>query len=253
MSIFGRRKRRVADAVPDVADAPAADVEADGPHDFDDVAERIEQIAPQRLDLGSVILPAPSGSQLQVQLGQDGKPQGVHLQTTHGRITVVAFAAPKSPGQWREVVGELVSSLRDAGNTTEIADGPWGRELVASTKTADVRFIGVDGYRWMVQLVAAGPAGAAADGSPLVETARDVLRSTIVRRGTDPHPVRTPLPVQLPKQLVEQLAAAQQQQQAAQAAAAAAANAPVQPQQAPAAPRPPRRGADGSAMQQMQK
>lgn len=269
MSMFGR-KRAAAQQESELesesggqavaeAEANADDAKADyegGPYDFDEVKDRLDEIAPERLDLGSVILPVPGGTQLQVEMGPDGKPQGVHLQTEHGRITVAAYAAPKSAGQWREVVGDLTTSLRSDNSTASIETGPWGRELVASTKTADIRFIGVDGYRWMIRLVAAGPGGSAAAGTPLVTTARRILEGTVVRRGTEPHPVRTPLPVQLPKQLADQLAAAHQQQlaaaQAAQAAQTAAEN-PVPPQQAPPAARPPRRGADGSAMQQLNK
>lgn len=32
--------------------------------------------------------------------------------TPNGRFTIAAYAAPKSPGLWREVAGELAESLR---------------------------------------------------------------------------------------------------------------------------------------------
>ncbi len=245
----------------DVSDVDSASQEHDiiesdaGPYDFEDLDDDFAEPNDQRLDLGSVILPIVAGGQLQVEMGADGSPQAVHLMTEHGRITVAAYAAPKSPGQWREVIGDLATSLRNENGTVTIENGPWGRELVASTEGADLRFIGVDGYRWMVRVVAAGTAGSTAEGSPLTTTARAVLRETVVRRGTDPHPVRTPLPVTLPQAMAEQLAAAHQQQLAAQEAAAEAAAAqaaaPVAPQAAPQAPKPPRRGAEGSAMQQL--
>ncbi|MBJ8345071.1 DUF3710 domain-containing protein [Antrihabitans sp. YC2-6] len=253
--MFGRRKRHKGadESATDVVAAGHDEPVEDGPYDYEDVSEQLDEIAKERLDLGSVIVPVPAGGQLQVEMGPDGKPAGVHLVTEHGRVTVAAYAAPKSPGQWRDVVGDLTTSLKGDNNSATIETGPWGRELVTSTPQADMRFIGVDGYRWMVRLVAAGPKGSADDGSPLVTAARDILRQTVVRRGTDPYPVRTALPVQLPKQLAEQLAAAHQQQLAAQQAAQAASNTPVAPQQAPPPPRPPRRGADGSAMQQLRK
>ncbi|MBF6212763.1 DUF3710 domain-containing protein [Nocardia puris] len=245
--------------------APAAEVDAEapptGPYDYEDVAELLEAVADQRLDLGSVILPVPPGGQLQVEMTPDGTPQAVHLATEHGRLTVAAYAAPKSPGQWRLVAADLAESLRKDGARVAIETGPWGRELLAITEGADLRFIGVDGYRWMVRLVAAGPRGAADDGTPLVTAARAILGETVIRRGTDPLPVRDPLPVVLPQQLAEQLAAAhqaqvqqqQQQQVAAQAAAAAQAQAQAAPQ--PVRPQPlpegPRRGVEGSAMQQL--
>lgn len=289
--VFGRKKRKQAEqeAVDENAevadDLEETDLEVDphpegGPYDYDDVADRLADVLEQRLDLGSVVLPMPEGTQLQVEMSATGAPQAVHLTLPHGRITVAAYAAPKSPGQWREVTADLAESLRKDNAKVSVEMGPWGREVVASTPNADLRFIGVDGYRWMVRLVAAGPAGATVADGPLIKAARAVLSDTVVRRGTDPHPVRTPLPVVLPAALAQQLAAAHQQQAAA--AQAAAQQAQQQPQQSqspqpqqqpqpsqtqqqpqpqqPQLPWPqqesqpqqePQRGAQGSAMQQL--
>ncbi|MGV9719448.1 DUF3710 domain-containing protein [Nocardia beijingensis] len=224
-----------------------------GPYDYDEVADLLDAVSEQRLDLGSVLLPVPPGGQLQVEMTPEGQPQAVHLATEHGRITVAAYAAPKTSGQWRLVAADLADSLRKDGARVSVENGPWGRELLALTEGADLRFIGVDGYRWMVRLVAAGPSGAANDGSPLVKAARAILSETVVRRGEDPLPVRDPLPVVLPQQLAEQLAAAHQQQVEAQQqamAAQVAAQTGAQPV-VPRLPQGPRRGADGSAMQQL--
>ena len=226
-----------------------------GPYDYDDVAELLESVADQRLDLGSVILPVPPGGQLQVEMTPDGTPQAVHLATEHGRITVAAYAAPKSAGQWRSVAADLAESLRKDGARVAVETGPWGRELLAITEGADLRFIGVDGPRWMVRLMAAGPQGAADDGGPLVQAARAILAETVIRRGDDPMPVNEPLAVVLPPELAEQLAAAHQAQVQAQQQAMAAQRAAVQPTPQPLIPprmpNEPRRGADGSAMQQL--
>ncbi|NEW28408.1 DUF3710 domain-containing protein [Nocardia cyriacigeorgica] len=245
--------------------APDDEAPATGPYDYEEVAELLESVADQRLDLGSVILPVPPGGQLQVEMTPEGTPQAVHLATEHGRITVAAYAAPKSPGQWRTVASDLADSLRKDGAKVAIETGPWGREIFAVTEGADLRFIGVDGYRWMVRLVAAGPSGAADADTPLVTAARAILAETVIRRGTDPLPVREPLPVVLPQELADQLAAAHQQQIQAQQQAIAAQQQALAAQQgtpgvvpgiAPGAGRPvmpdqPRRGADGSAMQQL--
>ncbi|WP_241384380.1 DUF3710 domain-containing protein [Rhodococcus sp. CH91] len=253
-----------------------------GPYDIDEVDE--ESVGASRLDLGSVLVPVPAGGQIQVEMAPNGAPQNVHLVTQHGRITVSAYAAPKSPGQWREVAAELAETLRNDNAEVSIESGPWGRELHGRTANADLRFIGVDGFRWMIRCVVAGPPGNAGAESELARTARAVLSGTVVRRGSDPHPVRTPLPIVLPEALARQLAAAQQQQLAArqqggQAAPRNTAGAPPQagaqaprPQGAPPVPRPenaapaprprpaapvpppatpPRRGESGSAMQQL--
>ncbi|MCZ4079616.1 DUF3710 domain-containing protein [Rhodococcus sp. H36-A4] len=232
-----------------------------GPFDLTELDEDRDTLAQTRLDLGSVLVPLPAGGQLQVEMNQAGAPQAVHVVTAHGRITIAAYAAPKSPGQWREVAADLATSLRSDQSAVSMETGPWGRELHGVTSNADLRFIGVDGYRWMVRCVLAGPSGAVANDSPLVQIARDVLAQTVVDRGTEPHPVRTPLPVVLPAALTAQLAAAQQQQaeQTEQAEQARPEPQDAQPQpQTSAAPANqttptggPRRGSSGSAMQQL--
>ncbi|GCB56264.1 DUF3710 domain-containing protein [Rhodococcus erythropolis] len=233
--------------------------ESEGPYDITEIDSDDPTAGRdgQRLDLGSVLVPMPTGGQLQVEMAPNGSPQAVHLVTEHGRITVAAYAAPKSPGQWREVVAELAQSLRDDNSAVSVENGPWGRELAAVTANMDLRFIGVDGPRWMVRCVVAGPSGSTAANTPLVAIARDILRDTVVNRGSEPHPVRTPLPVVLPQVLAEQLAAAheqqlataQQQQVAAQQQQQSAPPAPPVP---PARPTPPpRSGESGSAMQQL--
>lgn len=244
------------DAYDAAIDDPDTEPQRRGPYDYDDVAEVLENFTDTRLDLGSVILPVPPGGQLQVEMTPQGTPQAVHLATEHGRITVAAYAAPKSKGQWRTVAADLAESLRKDGARVSVEKGPWGRELVAVTEGADLRFIGVDGYRWMIRLVAAGPSGSTAAGGPLVVAARTVLSETIIRRGTDALPVREPLPVVLPQQLAEQLTAAhqQQQQQAQQQVATPPPGARPSPAPAvlpPQQPQQPRRGAEGSAMQQL--
>ncbi|MEV4123696.1 DUF3710 domain-containing protein [Nocardia sp. NPDC049707] len=239
----------------DYDDDDVAEMPKSGPYDYDEVAELLDNVSDQRLDLGSVILPVPPGGQLQVEMTPDGTPQAVHLATEHGRITVAAYAAPKSAGQWRSVAADLAESLRKDGARVAVETGPWGREVLAITEGADLRFIGVDGPRWMVRLVAAGPQGAADDGAPLVRAARAILTETVIRRGEDPMPVREPLAVVLPPELAEQLAAAHQAQVEAQQQALAAQQAAVQPTPQPlvppSMPNEPRRGADGSAMQQL--
>ncbi|WP_039825687.1 DUF3710 domain-containing protein [Nocardia testacea] len=243
------------DAYDAAIDDPDTEPQRRGPYDYDDVAEVLENFTDTRLDLGSVILPVPPGGQLQVEMTPQGTPQAVHLATEHGRITVAAYAAPKSKGQWRTVAADLAESLRKDGARVSVEKGPWGRELVAVTEGADLRFIGVDGYRWMIRLVAAGPSGSTAAGGPLAVAARTVLSETIIRRGTDALPVREPLPVVLPQQLAEQLTAAhQQQQQAHQQVASpppAARPSPTPAVLPPQQPQQPRRGAEGSAMQQL--
>jgi hypothetical protein len=215
----------------------AIDPDVDGPFDigdFDDPAQA--EVA--RLNLGSVLIPAPETGQLQVELTETGVPSAVWVITANGRFTIAAYAAPKSTGLWREVAAELADALRKDFGDVSIETGPWGREVVGSGQTGIVRFIGIDGYRWMIRCVING----AEDTIDVVAAdARKALADTVVSRGETPLPVRTPLPVQLPEAMAEQL-----RQVAAQQAAAQEGQEQSEPPQ-PAA----RRAAPGSAMQQL--
>jgi Protein of unknown function (DUF3710) len=217
-------------------DGPEDPEELEGPFDIDDFDDpAVAELA--RLDLGSVLIPMPEAGQLQVELTDTGVPSAVWVVTANGRFTIAAYAAPKTGGLWREVAGELAESLRKDSAKVSIKDGPWGREVVG-TASGVVRFIGVDGYRWMIRCVVNGSNETM---EALEREARTALADTVVRRGDTPLPVRTPLPVQLPEPMAEQLraAAAAQQQQAQEQAA--------QPPDEPTA----RRSAEGSAMQQL--
>ncbi|MFV3115344.1 DUF3710 domain-containing protein [Gordonia amicalis] len=195
-----------------------------GPYDIDALATEPHELENSHLDLGSVLVPVVEGGQVTVEMSEAHQPQNVYLVTPIGRISVSAFAAPKSPGTWREVVRELAESLRDGGAATSIEDGHWGREVVAEVEGATHRFIGVDGPRWLVRCVGSGPSESAED---LARLSRAVLAETVVRRGSDPHPPREPLPIVLPPVLADQVAAAQQQ---IFAEAEAGAETPARPQ-----------------------
>lgn len=204
--------------------APADDDEVQelgtgaGPYDLNSL-ESAEGLDDGRLDLGSIILAMPPEAQLQVEMSPEGVPVGVHLDTPVGRITPGVFAAPKSGGQWREVVTELADSLRENGAQVAIEDGHWGREVVGTQPDGVLRFIGVDGPRWMVRIVVASPLENADQAAQL---ARAMLAETVIRRGTDPRPARDHLEIELPAELVQQLQEAMAAQQAQQEQAAAA-------------------------------
>ena len=222
--------------------------DSDGPFDIEDFDDPAAAVA-GRLDLGSVLIPMPEAAQLQVELTDSGIPSAVWVVTANGRFTIAAYAAPKTGKLWREVAGELADSLRKDGARVSIQDGRWGREVLG-VATGVVRFIGIDGYRWMIRCVV--------NGSPetidaLTDEALEALVDTVVRRGDTPLPVRTPLPVALPEPMATQL------REAAAAQGAAGGQVVAPPAQdtgegdgstdspVPTA----RRSAEGSAMQQL--
>jgi hypothetical protein len=236
---FGKRTSNddTGDEVAASAPPPPMDDEPEGPFDIEDFDDP-SQAALARLDLGSVLIPMPEAGQVQVELNEAGVPSAVWVVTPNGRFTIAAYAAPKTAGLWREVATELADSLRKDSADVSISDGPWGREVVGAAAGA-VRFIGVDGYRWMIRCVVNG---AHETIDALTEEARKALADTVVRRGETPLPVRTPLPVQLPEPMAAQLQAAAEQA-AAEQAQQSAEQEPPQPVA--------RRSAQGSAMQQL--
>ena len=189
-----------------------------GPYDGDnvDIAEfNFEDFSVGLLDLGSMRIPLPKGSQVQVEMGQDG-PRMLHILTPHGRMTPVAFAAPRTPGQWAESAEDIVQGLEADGFAAHPEDGPWGSEIVGSSDKGGIRIIGVEGPRWMYRLTLAAPAGKEEE---LAKLGREVVARTFIYRGEEPILAGSSLPVMLPQQLAEQVQQAlkQRQQQAADA------------------------------------
>ncbi|RZU32313.1 DUF3710 domain-containing protein [Blastococcus saxobsidens] len=188
-----------------------------------------------RIDLGAIRLPALPGMDLRVELNQQQKVIAATLRHGESLLQVSAFAAPRATDIWDDVRAELARSASGQGASLREVEGPFGIEL-AGTMMAPVpaqpgqpapqpvrraaRFFGVDGPRWFLRGLLTGPVidDAQAEQAPL-ETA---FRGIVVVRGTEPMPVREPLPLTLPAQAAAQLVAQQQaaQQQAAQQQAA---------------------------------
>ncbi|MGH3598373.1 MAG: DUF3710 domain-containing protein [Mycobacterium sp.] len=226
---------------PEIPDEIAPTDDLDGPFDIEDFDDPAAAEA-ARLDLGSVLVPMPAAAQLQIELTDTGIPSAVWVVTSNGRFTIAAYAAPKTGGLWREVAAELADSLRKDGATVTIQDGRWGREVVG-TASGVVRFIGIDGYRWMIRCVVNGSTETV---DALTGEAREALVDTVVRRGDTPLPVRTALPVELPEPMAAQLREAAAAQQAAAGGEESGAGGEPDPP-TPSA----RRSAAGSAMQQL--
>jgi hypothetical protein len=167
-----------------------------GPYDEDEAPD--DGIA--RLDLGSVRLPLPPDAQVQVEMEPAGPLRAVHVLTPNGRFTIAAYAAPKSGELWPEISRELSDQLHGDGARVRREYGEWGAELVAFVNDVLLRFVGVDGPRWMLRGVSAGPKETSAKAA---EELRDIVRGTVVVRGDQPMPVRTPLPLSVPDEIAQ--------------------------------------------------
>ncbi|MEH0146260.1 DUF3710 domain-containing protein [Corynebacterium sp. Q4381] len=162
------------------------------------------------LNLGSVRVPMPKGTQVQVEMGDQG-PKMVHIVTQHGRFTPVAFAAPRTGGLWEESAEEIGEGMRNEGMPMHYEEGPWGMEVVGTGSNGVIRIIGVEGPRWLYRVTLAAPTGRE---DAMAQLGREIIARSFVYRGEDPVLAGNSLPVVLPQQLAAQV------QQAVQARAA---------------------------------
>jgi len=247
---FGKRKREDDDVRKEQQDQERTASEpvvsrddSEGPFDIEDFDDP-ESATVGRHDLGAVLIPVDESAELAVEVNPQGVPTMVWMVTPNGRYNVTAYAAPKTGKLWREVITEVAESLRNEGAQVTFEDGPWGREVVGlMTKGPEplvMRFIGVDGYRWMIR----GAAVAAPDTAEAIASdVRNSLTDTVVRRGDTPLPVRYMLPLELSESLVGRLRARAEQMVAQQSEQAGQQPPPAQPVA--------RRSEQGSAMQQL--
>lgn len=219
--MFRRRNRKRDDAtateVPDGTavdenaepGTPAGALRSQGPWDVDDApADDLE-----RIDLGALRVPTLVGTELRLEADEAGQITSVLLVASDSALQVGVFAAPRNEGIWDEVRSEIRDGITAEGGKPTEVDGADGAELHAELMTPDgrqtVRFVGYDGPRWFVRGVFSGAAGTDPAAAPeLVEA----LRGVVVVRGGDPMPVRDPLPLRLPRDVVESQKAADEEQ-----------------------------------------
>jgi hypothetical protein len=169
-----------------------------------------EQDAPAdsvpRLDLGALRIPIIDGLEVTVGLNPEGQPMEATLRYGGTEMRLVLLAAPRTAGIWDETRKQLRGTVASQGGTAQDNRGRFGTELTARVPVhggyQSVRFVGVDGPRWMLQATFAGQ-GATDPGR--AGTLEEILRGVVVVRGSGPMPVRDPLVLTLPRQ--EELAA----------------------------------------------
>ena len=176
---------------------------------FDEVDEPDDGV--QRLDLGALRIPAETGLEIRVEVAEQGQVAAVTLLNEVGQMQLGVFAAPRKDGIWDEVRAEIKVSISQQGGTVNEQDGEFGPELAGKLPAPNgftpVRFVGVDGPRWFLRAMLAGaPAVEDAQAKPFLDT----FRGVVVVRGSNPLPVREPVPLQLPREATEQIAAAQE-------------------------------------------
>ena len=185
----------------------------EGPWDSEDAPE--DDV--QRIDLGALLVPVPEGTEVRVDVSPEGEVVAATLVQGDSTMQVNAFAAPRRSGIWAEVRAEIAEALNSGGGRAEEGEGAYGPELRAQVpaevpgqgvQLAPARFVGVDGPRWFLRALIAGPAATDPAAARGLEA---VLRDVVVVRGNEAMAVRDPLPLRLPKDVTDAAEAAAQE------------------------------------------
>jgi hypothetical protein len=173
-----------------------------------------------RVDLGSLRVPVGPGHEIQLVMAEQ---HGAWVTVRHGdsEMQVQAFAAARNGALWDDIRNEIAAEVLGAGGRSEERPGPFGIELLAQVPAEPgqpasglrlVRFVGVDGPRWFLRGLFAGPAAEGGEPAGLLE---EVFQETVVVRGEHPVPPRDILELRLPPEarqaFEEQQAAAAEQ------------------------------------------
>lgn len=167
-----------------------------------DVAE-VTAVRPY-VDLGGVKILPRADLHLRLEVEEATKRVvAVGLEYHGSTLQVQPFAAPRSSGLWHDIREQILEQLHKQGAKAKPVAGPFGPEIFAeipvvqdgATGTRLARFIGVDGPRWFLRGVIAGPGATDADAAKEIE---ELFRSIVVVRGTAPMPPRDLIPLTMP-------------------------------------------------------
>jgi len=189
-------------AQPELDDAKSApeDRATAGPFDLSEVPGMRPYV-----DLGGVKVAPREGLQMRLEVDDRNKRVvAVTLEHSGSVLQVQAFSAPKSSGLWHQVRRDIAQQLGSQGARTQTDEaGEFGPELEAVTPlpaeqgggTRVVRFIGVDGPRWLLRGVIMGRA---IDDAEARSQINELFREIVVVRGDQPMPPSELLPLRVP-------------------------------------------------------
>ena len=156
------------------------------------------------VDFGGIKVAPREGLQLRLEVDERAKRVvAVTLDFEGSLLQVQAFSAPKTTGLWHQVRSEISAQLSSQGARIEEAEGELGPELIAVSSvpaeqgggTRTVRFVAVDGPRWMLCGVIMG---AAAEDAQARARVIELFRDMVVVRGDQPMPPSELLQLQVP-------------------------------------------------------
>jgi hypothetical protein len=181
-------------------DASSASDPASGPFDVEQAPDE------PRLDLGALQQPRVEGVEVQLQVDEaSGLVTAAMVVLGDSAVQLQAFAAPRHEGIWGEVREEIASGISQQGGTADPTDGPFGPELLGRVPAQlpdgkvgfqPMRFVGIDGPRWLLRAVFHGRAAIEAAAAQPLES---LVRRVVVVRGAEPMGPRELLALRLPE------------------------------------------------------
>lgn len=194
MALFFRKKKNDDAIETEEARDEVPVVPEHGPWDASQVDDEVD-----RLDCGALKVPKTPGARIQFSLNRKSRQAiGLVVQLGASQLDVAVFAAPKSRDIWPDKRQELLDKAQEAGGSGRFREGPFGPEVEALVPRKDVnetrhlRYVGVDGYRWMLRAIISGLAATDEDER---EALYKILKDIVVDRGSAPHPVGSVLPL----------------------------------------------------------
>lgn len=193
----------------EIVEVLEAEVDISGPRAMDigpiDLADFIPD-GVDRLDFGALKVPGVEQTQYNLEIDQEADVVvAVTALREDGAVQIQPFAAPKAGDFWGEVKDELKDGLIEQGGKVEEITGTFGAELRAEMPAQDeegnegtqiIRFVGVEGPRWLVRAVFLG---APAVDERAAEVFEDIVRACVVDRGNQPMAPGDLLPLQIPE------------------------------------------------------
>jgi hypothetical protein len=204
--MFRRRKAATSEEpLTDAADDGVGEAgpRANGPWDATEVD--LEEAEENRVDLGSLLLTAREGVDIQLQVDEEsGEVAAALLASEEGAIELRAFAAPRNGDIWDDVRRDLAGEVTQMGGTATETTGAFGPQVSVSmhvqlpdgsTAQQPSTVLGITGPRWLLRATLFGRPAVQYDESGVLEQA---LRDVVVVRGSGPMPPGDALPLTMP-------------------------------------------------------
>jgi len=188
------------------ADAPLGPPLSDRPEGPFDISE--VEGTPDGLDLGPIIVPAFPIGDLRIDVDPDTQiPMAVTAALPDAGVQVMAFAGPRSFGIWDTSLNDIASQATTNGQLVDRLTGPFGNEVRTKALASDgslqaVRFVGVDGPRWLLRFAYIGRA---ADDRSVAAVFDEFIHGIVVRRDSEARAPGDHLPLVLPADIVAQI------------------------------------------------